>query len=532
MSAFDQTPENEVDIQRLLGRALGEQYVVRKLMGRGGFAEVYEVWDEELHRRLAVKVLRPDVAWTAGMYNRFLEEARAVARLSHPNILPIHFVGRGDGIVYYAMPFVEGQSLGDLLRGADSPMELDRALNLITAVLEGLQHAHERGLVHRDVKPDNVMLDATTGRPMLVDFGIVKRLDGSAGLTQTGVVVGTPQYMSPEQALGQRDIDARSDLYAVGAMLFQMVTGEPPFDGDTSQEIVAKHISQEPPEPTEINARVPGWLSKVILRCLAKSPSERFQSARAVIEAVAGERMDTSAAGAIGATGTVGERRDRSIEPTLVTPIPAARRPRRIPWGKTAAAMVLIAFAVGAWFWLTAPVLILENALVEPVTLSVNNADHVVMPGARVRVALERGRAAVANWSVLPPLSEDGDTLGVVLGAQIIQTDPRGRMRHRAEAWPADSAYFAPLITNDTDQPLSVIVNAGLAGAHECECLLQPGVTRHHIGYYPLFQNSTVRVRAPDGRIATFENLGPEVNRQSGVVGLRFETRDLEQPRE
>lgn len=521
------SPEGDVDVQALLARALGPQYAVRKLLGRGGFAEVYEVWDEELHRRLAVKVLRPDVAWTAGMYNRFLEEARAVARLSHPNILAIHFVGRGDGIVYYAMPFVEGHSLGDLLRGADAPMDPDRALTLITSVLEGLQHAHERGLVHRDVKPDNVMIDAVAGRPMLVDFGIVKRLDGSGGLTQTGMVVGTPQYMSPEQALGQRDIDARSDLYAIGAVLFQMVTGSPPFDGDTSQEIVAKHISQAPPTPAEVNAQVPVWLSDVILRCLAKAPSERFQSARAVIDAIAAKRASLSSVARPSWEPRAAPPKERGVEPTVVTPVPARRPHRRIRWGGMAAVVAVIGAAVAVWYWGTAPVLVLENVLVEPVRLSVNSVEHVVPPGERLRVALTRGRPVVASWSLVRPLGGAGTPLGVPLEAQIVESDPSGRMIYRAEAWPADSAYFAPLITNATDQPLRVIVNAGLAGARECDCTVPPGATRHHVGYYPLYQNSTVRVRAPDGRIATFENLGPEVDRQSGVVGLRFEQRDL-----
>src|SRR5437879_13518631 len=250
-----------------LAKALGPKYEVRRVVGSGGFAEVYEVWDKCLERRLAVKVLRPDVAWTAGMIERFQRETRAAARLEHANILPIHFVGDGEGLVYYAMPFVDGMSLGELLKrsGALPP---ERALAIIIPILDALDHAHKAGLIHRDIKPDNIMLDTARGRPLLVDFGIARRLDGKAGegLTQPGLVTGTPHSRTTGEAPGYPSPGPASDLYSLGAVLFQMVTGAPPFDGESSQQIVGKHIADPPPAAHDVNPDVPRELSDLILR--------------------------------------------------------------------------------------------------------------------------------------------------------------------------------------------------------------------------------------------------------------------------
>jgi hypothetical protein len=525
---------SEPDTSARLGKALGAKYDVRRLVGEGGFAQVYEVWDKDLERRLAVKVLRPDVAWTAGMIERFQRETRAAARLEHPNILPIHFVGEGEGLAYYAMPFVEGISLGELLKrsGALPP---DRALAIIIPILDALEHAHRAGLLHRDVKPDNIMLDTARGRPLLVDFGIARRLDADAGagLTQTGLVIGTPHYMSPEQALGDPNLGPGSDLYSLGCVLFQLVTGSPPFDGESSQQIVGKHIAEPPPAAADVNPQVPRALSDTILRCLAKQPGERFHSAAEVIRALesggppTSERMRASAAQAateLLVSGATTKR--RAADPKG---LPGGRgrtaKPRRVGWVILAIVLPVLALGAGAMFF-RQPQLVFENRLAGIVAVQVAGEERRLLPGGSLTLTLQRGRPLALSWRFVRPEGGAG-ALGVPLGDTVTIAHPSGRVRLAATASPRHGNYFAPLITNETSRPLTITVNAGLAGAVPCHCTVPPGATRMEIGYYPLFANSTVRAEELTGRTATFKNLGREVDATRGVVGLLFRETDL-----
>ncbi len=418
-----------------LALALGAKYEVKRLVGSGGFADVYEVWDKDLERRLAVKVLRPDVAWTSGMIERFQRETRAAARLEHPNILPIHFVGGGEGLVYYAMPFVDGMSLGELLKRSGA-LPAERALAIIIPILDALEHAHKAGLLHRDIKPDNIMLDVARGRPLLVDFGIARRLDSGAGagLTQTGLVIGTPHYMSPEQALGDPNLGARSDIYSLGCVLFQMVTGSPPFDGESSQQVVGKHIADPPPAASDVNPDVPRALSDVILRCLAKQPADRYQSAAAVIAALESDKqpstMRSRATAAQAATQLLvsgetvrvptGERPEsRTVKPP--------RRPtgrRRVGWVLVVIALPLLALGAGA-LWFSRATLTFTNNLASAVEVRVGGAQRRIPPGDRFTLKLLRGRSLDLSWRLTQPL-------GVPFGDTIAIAQSHLRRRHRA----------------------------------------------------------------------------------------------------
>jgi hypothetical protein len=520
---------SEPDTLTKLARALGAKYEVKRVVGSGGFAEVYEVWDKDLERRLAVKVLRPDVAWTAGMIERFQRETRAAARLEHPNILPIHFVGDGEGLVYYAMPFVDGMSLGELLKrsGALPP---ERALAIVIPILDALDHAHKAGLLHRDIKPDNIMLDVARGRPLLVDFGIARRLDSNtaAALTQTGLVIGTPHYMSPEQALGDPNLDQRSDLYSLGAVLFQMVTGAPPFDGESSQQVVGKHIADPPPAAHDVNPKVPRELSDVILRLLEKQPRERYQSAAEVIAALESDKQPSTMRSRANAAQAATE--------LLVSGATTKRRTvggsdgrtaRGRHWWIATAAVLLLVVAGSAW-WVTQPRLTFENLLADTVAVQFNGGTRTLPPGSSFTETLSRGELLTLSWRLLRRRTSAG-AVGVMVGDTITTLPRSGRLRLTASARPTHGAYFAPLITNETGRPLSITVNAGLGGALPCDCTVPPGAVRMGIGYYPLYENSTVRAEdRARGRSATFRDFARQVEVSRGTVGLLFRAGDLQ----
>ena len=261
-----------------LNTALTGRYRIERELGGGGMAMVYLARDERHDRSVALKVLRPELAAVIGA-ERFLNEIKTTANLQHPHILPLHDSGNVDGTVWYVMPSVEGESLRDRLT-RETQLPLDDALQIAREVASALDYAHRHGVIHRDIKPENILIH--DGRAMVADFGIalaVSRTEGGTRITETGMSLGTPHYMSPEQALGERTIDARTDVYALGCVLYEMLAGEPPFTGPSAQAIVAKVMNTMPAPVTATRPTVPASVDAAIQRALSKLPADRFRSA-------------------------------------------------------------------------------------------------------------------------------------------------------------------------------------------------------------------------------------------------------------
>jgi tRNA A-37 threonylcarbamoyl transferase component Bud32 len=267
----------DAELQARVARGLGHGYELRGMLGRGGFAVVFAAFDEALKRDVAVKVLRPELAAEAVMRQRFRREAEAVARLRHPHIVPIYSVGEGEGLVWYVMPLVDGPSLKAHLERLGRLPVVD-VRRILSEAGTALAAAHRAGIVHRDIKPDNMLLDGAELRVLVTDFGIAKALGGtSQTLTQTGVVIGTPQYMSPEQASGEKT-DARSDMYSLGVVAYQMLTGELPFEAATVAALLVKQLAGDAPSVLRKRPDCPSDLAAAVSRCLARDPAQRWAS--------------------------------------------------------------------------------------------------------------------------------------------------------------------------------------------------------------------------------------------------------------
>ena len=260
-----------------LTAALADRYAIERELGSGGMATVYLAEDLKHHRKVAVKVLRPELAAVLGA-ERFVQEITTTANLQHPHILPLHDSGEADGFVYYVMPYVEGESLRDKLN-REKQLAIDEAVKLTEAVASALDYAHRHAVIHRDIKPANILLH--DGQPVVADFGIALAVSAAGGerLTETGLSLGTPEYMSPEQATADRVIDARSDIYSLGCVVYEMLAGEPPHTGPTVQAVIAKVLAEEPRRVTLARKTVPPHVELAVHKALAKVPADRFATA-------------------------------------------------------------------------------------------------------------------------------------------------------------------------------------------------------------------------------------------------------------
>src|SRR5213594_2356355 len=298
---------------------LAQHYTIERQAGVGGMATVYVARDLKHDRHVALKVLKPELAALLGV-ERFLSEIRVTAHLQHPHILPLFDSGQAGGLIYYVMPHVEGESLRHRLE-REKHLPIEEGVGLASSVASALDYAHRHGVIHRDIKPENILFQ--DGEAVVADFGIALALSAAAGsrLTETGLSLGTPQYMSPEQATGDRVIDARSDIYSLSAVLYEMLAGEPPHTGPTVQSVIAKVVTDRPRPLRQLRESVPPHVEAAVLKALAKVPADRFQTAAEFVDALArpGWALTTTAPDvAAAAPGRLGRRAMRDVAPWAV----------------------------------------------------------------------------------------------------------------------------------------------------------------------------------------------------------------------
>src|SRR5258705_4672193 len=330
-------PERSVDTVAepfaQLMTALADRYRLEREVGQGGMATVYLAYDVRHDRKVALKVLRPELSAILGA-KRFLAEIKTTANLQHPHILSLFDSGEADGLVFYVMPFVEGESLRVRL-AREKQLRVDEAVRIAREVADALDYAHRHGVIHRDIKPENILLH--DGRALVADFGIAlaaARSEGGSRMTETGMSLGTPHYMSPEQAMGEREITAKSDVYALGCVTYEMLTGEPPFTGPTAQAIIARVMTEEPRSLTIQRKTIPPHVEAAVVTALSKLPADRFATAALFAEALVRPGATTVVTPAARPPGSAGRARRR------------ARALAIAPW-----VVALLALGAAGWAW-------------------------------------------------------------------------------------------------------------------------------------------------------------------------------------
>ena len=317
------------DAPARLGAALADRYAIERELGIGGMATVYLARDLKHDREVALKVLKPELAAVLGA-ERFVVEIKTTASLQHPHILPLFDSGTADGFLYYVMPYIEGETLRDKLN-RETQLGIDEAVRITKEVADALDYAHRHGVIHRDIKPENILLH--DGRPMVADFGIALALSAAAGgrMTETGLSLGTPHYMSPEQATAEKDLTNRSDIYSLGAVLYEMLTGNPPHVGASAQQIIMRIVTEDAPLVTSVRKSVPPNVSSAVAKAVERLPADRFETASEFARALTDPQFRWDAGGALGARG------------------PALRGGRDWRVWAGVAVLAVIAVAVGRW---------------------------------------------------------------------------------------------------------------------------------------------------------------------------------------
>ena len=327
-----------------LNAALEGRYTIERELGEGGMATVYLADDLKHERKVALKVLKPELAALVGA-ERFLAEIKTTANLQHPHILALFDSGEADGFVFYVMPYIEGESLRDKL-DREKQLGVKDSVAITQKVADALDYAHERGVVHRDIKPDNILL-SERGEPLVADFGIALAVAqaGAGRITETGLSLGTPHYMSPEQATGDRDVDPRSDVYALGCVLYEMLAGEPPFSASTAQAVLVRILTSDAPSITSVRRTVAPHVAAALAQALEKLPADRFANAAEFATALADESFTY-------------QTRPRATVATPTVEVAAATvpEPPGRAWLRDPRSLVAtVAIALAAWGWLSRP---------------------------------------------------------------------------------------------------------------------------------------------------------------------------------
>ncbi len=330
-----------------LRSALGDRYVLERQAGEGGMATVFLAKDIKHERSVAIKVLRPELSASLGG-DRFLREIRVAATLQHPNILGLYDSGETEGLLYYVMPFIEGESLRHRL-DREQQLPLHDALRITREAAEALQYAHEHNIIHRDIKPENILM--LGGHALVADFGIARAVSEAGGekLTQTGMAIGTPYYMSPEQALGSDRVDARSDVYSLGCVLYELLIGQPPFTGPNAMAIMARHSMEKVPSLQVVRSSVPDEVEDIVMHALEKTPADRFQTMQEFVEALSESEADVTMQRTAARRAATASRRVPTVA-TVVAPVAEApkAKTRGLVIGGGVLALLLMAGAVFA----------------------------------------------------------------------------------------------------------------------------------------------------------------------------------------